>query len=306
MPTAAPIAMSELIGAKIGAWCPSMRCEMNQASIAAMAACSSGRALARRRVAERRIRALVLAAAVVGDMPATLAHAPPRFARRRASLDCGASAASITYVRTRSDTFATAPLAWSRAAAFGIVSGGMGVLGHDLVARSATDPRMLLAGVAFAALVARPLAPLRIGARSMLFGIAVLQTVVHLACIALMDAAPGMGAAGHAHAHMASPAAHVVAGGWQMLLVHAVSLVLGAAVLLTLEQHAWSGVRTVVRAVVDVLVGHAVVRRTRRAVPDLRFPVRPAPPRSCSSRDAAGWLGMRGPPLRAIASIGQT
>lgn len=169
----------------------------------------------------------------------------------------------------------------------------MGVLGHDLAAATPTDPWILAAGVAFATLVARPLAPLRIGAVSMLVGLAVVQAAVHLACIAAID---GGAAATAAHAHMVSPGGDVTAGGWPMLLAHAVSLLLGAAVLLTLERHAWGLVRGVATRIA------AAVRRAPRRSPRparRRLHVRRAyRTRVAACRRHGAAHGTRGPPRR--------
>lgn len=193
-----------------------------------------------------------------------------------------------------------APLAWPRAIAFGIVAGGMGVLGNDLVARTPTQPGMLLAGILFAMLVARPLAPLRIGAPTMVAGLVVLQTTIHLACFAVLNATSGAANAAHAHGHLVNPGGDLTSGGWPMLLAHAISLLLGSAVLLTLEQHAWDGVRRIARRVAGAVRHRCRPRRARCTAPDPRFLVHPRESRAAACRAVAHAFGTRGPP-RACA-----
>lgn len=192
---------------------------------------------------------------------------------------------------TRGHTYAHAPLAWPRALAFGLVSGGVGVLGHDILTRQPTHVSAVLLAIAFATLVARPLAPLRIGPGLMLGGVAVLQTTIHLACVAAFDGSRAMSA--DEHMQMAAHVTHLASTGFApalwMLCAHVGVTLLGAFVLLELEAHAWAVLRDVVRLVLGTPARPRSHRDVHSEHPDLPL----AHP--CPHRTGSAWL-VRGPP----------
>jgi hypothetical protein len=155
---------------------------------------------------------------------------------------------------------------------------------------------VLALAVAFATLVARPLAPLRIGPVTMFLALITLQTTIHIACIAALDGGSAHGANAHmdmvmasGHISMSHPTAGMsMAASLAMLIGHLAVTVLGAAVLLTLEQHAWDLVRTTVR---KLFTHHA---------PPVRAALLAAVPALCTvtlpRRRPVGTRLVRGPP----------
>ncbi|MCW2956969.1 MAG: hypothetical protein JWO69_1838 [Thermoleophilia bacterium] len=126
---------------------------------------------------------------------------------------------------------ARAPVPWVRVAAFGVVTAGIGVVGHGVAADSGADLRLLVLAGLIGTLLARLAGRRRQHLPELMIALAVLQTVLHEVATSLARADGGAAHASHAGASGSTPS---------MFLVHVIAISGGALVLLALEAQAWA------------------------------------------------------------------
>lgn len=205
-------------------------------------------------------------------------------------------------------TQAPSPLAWTRAAAFGVAGSSIGVIGHAASAGTSVEPALLVVAAWVLTLAARIVARYSLSAMSIACALAAAQVAVHLAL--RVASSPSGAAPGH------SMHEHVAAGGvvgapvWMhaapvMVLVHLGATLACAFILARLDRAAWSRV-----ASISGRVHRSLARLLRPARASSRAPTSACLRRRAFARDQqlpicrwqAASTGRRGPPGRLLAA----
>jgi hypothetical protein len=191
-----------------------------------------------------------------------------------------------------------APLPAWRAAAFAVMSVGLGLAGHQLASGTAVPLWLMAAALAVGLAYGRLLAIAKLD----WFGVAAGATAIQLGIHLVASSLHGTPAAAHAH-HVATGTAHDGVSAAllsSMLVFHVVATVIGVVLLLALERRLWNGVCSAVAFVARAIRGGADVQFEFVAAASARRLVSVELPAMRASA-LASVATRRGPPVLLVA-----